>query len=106
MWPLHRGRFYLAKLGDDEPKYFLVVSNNLRNRKLDSVITVRVTSTDKSGFPAGVKLSREDTLEGWVYCDDIVEIWEDEVMKDHGAATPNTMASVEVALCHALGIAR
>lgn len=103
-WPLIRGRVYRAELPNIGSKYYLVVSNNARNRALDSVLAVRITTSDKSGLPAAAKLAHNDCLSGWVYCDDIVELWEEDIRQDVGALSQQTMVEVERALQHALGM--
>ncbi|GAB79200.1 mRNA interferase MazF [Austwickia chelonae] len=104
-WPLHRGQIYLAKLGGLDPKYYLVVSNNRRNRNLDSVLAVRMTSSPKPPLPTIVSIKgRASGLEGVFVCDDIVEIYEDEVLKDSGAVSPDLMRDVEAGLKAALAL--
>ena len=53
---LLRGRVYRAKLGNIEPKYYLVVSNNRRNAALDDVLVVRLTTTAKAALRSIVEL--------------------------------------------------
>lgn len=53
---LLRGQVYRAKLGNTEPKYYLVVSNNRRNAALDDVLVVRLTTTAKPTIPSIVDL--------------------------------------------------
>lgn len=54
--PLERGRVYAAVLGTLGEKYYLVVSNNQRNRNLDSVVAVRLTTSLKPPLPSIVAL--------------------------------------------------
>lgn len=104
-WSLTRGRIYLADIGFGR-KYFLVVSNNRRNGKLDSVLAVRITTTSKQGLPSAVQLTSDDSLTGWVCCDDIGPLFEEEVISDAGAVSARTMIAVNRALGHALGISQ
>lgn len=100
-----RGRVYAARLEHlDEDKYFVVVSNNRRNAALDSVIAVRVTTTSKPAIPSIVELGPGEVLAGRVVCDDLVEVWRDEVRRDLGALSPFAMAGVERGLHAALGL--
>ena len=55
-WPLTRGRIYVGDFGFGN-KYFLIVSNNRRNGKLDSVLAVRITTTSKQGLPSAAQLN-------------------------------------------------
>lgn len=104
--PLVRGRVYEAVLEHiAEPKYYLVVSNNIRNRKLPQVLAVRLTTTKKPPMPSIVELGAAEVFHGRVLCDDIEAIWPDEVRRDLGALTPNAMAQVEAGLRAALGMA-
>lgn len=105
VWPLHRGRVYGARLGDLPEKYYLVVSNNQRNRKLDSVLAVRLTTSPKPPIPSIVEVRNEDAgLEGRFVCDDIVEIYHDEITRDIGAVSLGTMRRVAAGLLSALGL--
>lgn len=104
-WPLQRGRIYAAKLGDLDEKYYLVVSNNLRNRNLDSALAVRLTTSRNPALPSIIELANQsESFESQVVCDDIVEIFEDEARRDLGALSPATMREVEAGLRAALGM--
>lgn len=104
-WPLIRGRVYAAQLpGLDSEKYFLVVSNNRRNRSLPQVLAVRLTTSRKPAIPSIVSLAHPEVFVGSACCDDIVEIWQDEVRRDLGALTPAAMVAVTRGLSVALGL--
>lgn len=104
-WPLLRGRVYAAKLDHiDGEKYFLVVSNNTRNRQLPQVLAVRLTTTPKPPLPSIVPLTHPEVFVGSVVTDDIVEIYDDEVTRDLGSLTPAAMTRVGHALRVALGL--
>jgi mRNA interferase MazF len=102
-----RGRIYrahLAHIGED--KFFLVVSNNRRNRAFEQVIAARLTTTPpKTERPAMVPLGPEEVMTGWVSCDDIETIYDDEVRADVGAITAPAMRRTEAGLRAALGMA-
>jgi mRNA interferase MazF len=96
---------YAARLGHlGADKYFLVVSNNRRNRQLEQVLAVRLTTTAKPDLPSIVRLEAPEVFTGYVVCDDIVEIYPDEVRRDLGAVSPPAMAAVGRALAAALGL--
>jgi len=100
-----RGRVYMADLGEgygDKP--FLVVSNNARNSKLDDCLAARITISVKPEIPSVVDLSKEDPLVGRVLCDDLVKLYRDELKRDVGALSAQTMARVRRGLCQALAI--
>lgn len=103
-----RGRIYLAPLGDEsdaENKFWLCVSNNQRNPRLDEFIAVRLTTTRRPSLPTWVALGPQDKPStGSVACDDIGPIFRDQVVKDAGALSSATMRRVERALLIVLGI--
>jgi mRNA interferase MazF len=105
MWPLQRGRVYAARLSHlDEDKYFLVVSNNQRNRNLPQVLAVRLTTTRKPPLSSIVELGPPEIFTGRAVCDDIVELWEDEVRRDLGALSPAAMQRIAAGLRAALAL--
>lgn len=101
-----RGRIYRARPdGFGEDKYFLVVSNNRRNRNLESALVVRFTTSSKPGLPSIVVVGDGEVLPGGrIVCDDIYELFDDEVRSDVGAASPALMTAVNEGLKAALGI--
>jgi len=101
-----RGRIYRAHLTHiGEDKFFLVVSNNRRNRAFGQVLATRLTTTPpKAERPALVPLGPEEVMTGWVSCDDIETIYDDEVRADVGAVSASAMRRVEAGLLAALGI--
>lgn len=103
--PLVRGRVYGAKLAHfPTEKFYLVVSNNARNRQLDTVLAVRLTTTGKPPMDSIVALGQSEAFSGSVLCDDIVELWDDEVTRDLGAISRGTMQQVNAGLAAALGL--
>ena len=97
-----RGQVYRCDLGYG-PKPWLVVSNNLRNRLLNDLIAVRITTTVRD-LPTWVKLSPADGLAGYVNTDCIERLGRDELGKYLGAPTPASMRSVNQALAIALAL--
>ena len=94
MTDMLRGRIYrahLAHIGED--KFFLVVSNNRRNRAFEQVLAARLTTTPpKAERPAMVPLGAGEVMTGWVSCDDIETIYDDEIRAmraRHGPADPS-----------------
>jgi len=83
---------------------FLVVSNNRRNQRLPQVLAVRLTTTEKPQIPSIVELRHPETFIGRVVCDDIVEIYEDEVLSVVGSLSPGAMRGVNAGLAAALGM--
>lgn len=104
---LVRGRVYGGKMehvDDGREKCYLVISNNRRNKAFPQVLAVRLTTTPvKSPRPALVELDHREVFSGSASCDDIVELYPDEVTRDLGALTPNAMARIEDGLRAALG---
>lgn len=103
-WPLHRGQVVRADLGLDEPKLLVVVSNNRRNRNLAQVLAARLTTTAKPPLPSIVELDHTNEFVGRIVCDDIVEIYQDEVLGILGSLTPGAMRSLDRGLAAALDI--
>lgn len=104
-WPLVRGRVYAVKIPSIEgEKYFLVVSNNRRNGQLPQALGVRLTSSLKPVMPSIVELPQDEVFIGRVLCDDIVELYQDEIIRDLGALTPRSMVQINRGLKAALDI--
>jgi mRNA interferase MazF len=103
---LLRGRIYRAHLAHSgEDKFFLVVSNNRRNRAFEQVLAARLTTTPpRAERPALVPLGHGEVMTGWVSCDDLETLYDDEVRADAGAITAATMRRVEAGLRAALGL--
>lgn len=106
MSSLVRGRVYRARpTGFNDDKFFVVVSNNSRNRQLDSVLVVRFTTSPKPALRSIVEIPSSEVLPGGrVVCDDIYDLYEDEVRADVGALSVRTMAAVGNGLRAALGL--
>ena len=104
-WPLLRGQVVQVNLGLDEPKLFVIVSNNRRNQLLPSVLGVRLTTSQKPAIPAIVELGHPEVFVGRAVCDDITEIYEDEVMAVRGGLTASGMEAIEDGLRAALDLA-
>ena len=104
-WPLVRGQVVRADIGLDEPKLFVVVSNNRRNRNLQQVLAVRLTTSSKPPIPSIVELVHPEAFIGRAVCDDIVEIYENEVLEVLGGLSPLAMRAMNAGLSAALGMA-
>lgn len=102
-WPVSRGQIVRADIGLDEPKLFVVVSNNRRNRVLGDVLAARLTTSHKPALPSIVELS-DGAVTGRVVCDDIMALYQDEVMAVVAALPPAAMRQVDAALAAALGL--
>lgn len=101
-----RGQVYRVALGQIVLKPYVVVSNNTRNRLLDSVLAVRVTTTDKANIPTAVPLDQSDPLVGYALADDITEIFKDELEGGTylGSLGAQSTMRLNTALAQALGI--
>lgn len=98
-----RGRVYMADVGNGD-KPFLIVSNNARNQKLNSCIAVRLTTSKKPDMTSIVELGPADPLTGRVLCDDLLELFRNELKRDVGALSQATMDQVAVGLRFALSV--
>lgn len=103
-WPLLRGQVVRADLGLDEPKLFVVVSNNRRNRQLKEVLAVRLTTSPKPRIPSIVELGHPEAFIGVAVCDDIVELYEDEIRDVTGALSQRAMRAIGRGLAAALDL--
>jgi mRNA interferase MazF len=102
--PPARGQVYWADLGSGR-KPWLVVSENGRNRKLDTVLAVRITTTLKTAYlPSHVLLPEGEPVSGVVRCDDIEQLAVDELVALVGALGRRTMSEVNEALRVALAL--
>lgn len=97
-----RGQVFRVDLGHG-PKPWLVVSNNARNRNLETVLAVRITRTSKhAAVPTVVVLSSADPLVGFVVVDDLIQLYRDELTVALGALSATTMSAVSAAIRIAL----
>jgi mRNA interferase MazF len=88
------------------PKPYLVVSNQQRNRTLDTVLCVRITtSPNRPDLDSVVPLEdRNGTVVGRVLCDGIFEVHKDSLKeRKSNAFTPRQMKSICDGLASALG---
>jgi len=97
-----RGQVFRVELGHGA-KPWLVVSNNARNRNLETVLAARIPTTSKHATaPTVVALSSADPLVGYVVVDDLVQLYRDELTVAVGALSATTMRAVNDALRIAL----
>jgi mRNA interferase MazF len=103
-----RGRVYWVYLDtgeQEERKPFVVVSNNHRNRNLGDCLAVRLTTTRKEPRTTVVPLGPADSpLRGFVLCDEITHVYDDELLEDIGALSFATMTAVAAGLKAALDL--
>lgn len=84
-------------------KPWVILSNNARNRNLDTVLAARITTTIKNAhIPTVVPLTAADPLVGFVLVDDIVQLYHDELTESLGSLSPSTMQDISTALRIAL----
>ncbi len=97
-----RGQVFRVDLGHGA-KPWLIVSNNARNRNLQTVVAVRITTTNKhANVPTVVPLSSADPLVGYVVVDDLIQLYRDELAVALGALSAPTMRAISVAIRIAL----
>lgn len=98
-----RGQVFRVDLGHGA-KPWVVLSNNQRNRNLDTVLAARITTTTKNAHvPTVVALdAAADPLVGCVLVDDIVQLYHDELTVPAGGLSVATMARISAALRIAL----
>jgi mRNA interferase MazF len=99
-----RGQVFRVDLGYGA-KPWLIVSNNSRNRNLESVLAVRISTTGKHAHhPTVIALSHADPLTGFVLCDDLVQLYRDELTAPLGTLAPATLSAVSDGLRVALSL--
>lgn len=102
-----RSQVFFVDLGDQiGSKPFVVVSNNRRNKNLDTVLGVRITTTNRNTqLETVVPLGRDcGDLAGWALCDDVEKLWADELCAPAGSVGAHTMAAINNGLRVALGL--
>lgn len=103
--PPVRGQVYSVDVGGDRGRhYYVIVSNNDRNRKLKTVIGLMITSSDKSGIPSAAALSHLDPVSGYAVADLVEELWRDELDRSIGSLCRATMTAIDEALKIAFAI--
>lgn len=101
MTPL-RGQVFRVDLGHGA-KPWLIVSNDSRNRNLETVLAVRIITTSRhANVPTVVALSAADPLVGYVVVDDVIQLYRDELSVALGALSAETMRAISTALRIAL----
>jgi len=103
-WPLLRGQVVQVDIHLDEPKLVVIVSNNRRNRQLDSVLAVRLTSSAKPDIPSVVELGTSEVFHGRAVCDNVIEVFEDEVLGVRGGLTADAIDRINAGLRAALDL--
>lgn len=102
-----RGQVYWVDVGGSKGTHpYVVVSHNDRNRKLDSVLAVMVTSDEnKRVIPTAVPMTHDDPVSGFAMADILEELYEDEVSGTPGGVlSPRTLLALNAALKIALAI--
>lgn len=100
-----RGQIFWFDMGHGETAW-VVVSNNVRNRNLNTVLAARVTTTPRPGIPTAVPLRAADPLVGSILADDLIQLFDDEIAgsRPAGSLSPATVVKLDKALAIALGL--
>jgi mRNA interferase MazF len=102
-----RGQIWWAGVGLEENKRFVVVSNNVRNRQLNDVLGVRLTTSHKPDLPSIVAFPdgvAPGLARSYAVADDIWPLYKIDMTGPIGALTPAQMSAVESAMRVALDI--
>jgi mRNA-degrading endonuclease toxin of MazEF toxin-antitoxin module len=101
-----RGQIWWADIGLSEKKRFVIVSNNVRNSKLQDVLGARITTANKPPIPSIVEFApgEIDQPRCFVVADDIVPLLKEQLNQSVGALTPHQMQRVDDALRAALDL--
>jgi mRNA interferase MazF len=96
--PPLRGQVFRVDLGHG-PKPWVVLSNNSRNRNLETVLAARITTTSRHArVPTVIPLSSGDPLVGHVLVDDLVQLYREELTSPLGVLAPGTLGQISAAL--------
>jgi mRNA interferase MazF len=100
-----RGQVFMVDVpeaGGENP--FLVVSNNARNRNLDSVICARVSTSPHrpAEIPSIVPIEDRGAVVGQVLCDDLQSVQTYRLKRRLGVLPPRVMVEVGRGLRSAL----
>ncbi|MBI4728258.1 MAG: type II toxin-antitoxin system PemK/MazF family toxin [Acidobacteria bacterium] len=99
-----RGQVWWVEIPCAGRKPLLVVSNNIRNRALPSVLTIRITTAPKPEIPSIVPFLAGEPLAGSALCDDILLVPKDRLGAPAGCLSAGTMARVDEGLRAALAL--
>lgn len=104
--PVLRGQVWLADVGLDDPKRFVIVSNNERNRRSRDVLGVRMTTAQEPSIPSVVESRPGDAGEARTYAvaDDIVPLAKEDLVRPVGGLTRAQMSRIEGAIEAALAL--
>jgi mRNA interferase MazF len=83
---------YLEHVGDE--KLYVVVSNNVRNRSLDTALAARITTSRKPQISSIVPIQPGEPVHGSVLCDDIELLYPDDIRSSAGAFSPTMMRKI------------
>ena len=101
----YRGVIYSAYLEHvGEEKLYVVVSNNARNRSLDTALAARITTTRKPQITSIVPIQPAEAVHGSVLCDDIELLYPEDVRSSPGAFSPAMMRRIDNGLRAAFGL--
>lgn len=103
-----RGQIWLVDVGLDEPKRFIIVSNNQRNRFLNDVLGARVTTSKKPELPSVAEFGPKELgpARSFVVADDILPLQKVDLVRQVGALSISQMSKVEGALKAAFYVCR
>ena len=101
-----RGQIWLADVGLDEAKRFVIVSNNVRNRKLNDLLGIRLTTAPKPDLPSIVAFGPGEVARSrcFAVADDIWPLAKVDLVRSVGALTPRKMEAVQRAIAAALDL--
>jgi mRNA interferase MazF len=83
---------YLEHVGDEE--LCVVVSNNGRNRSLDTALAARITTSRKPQISSIVPIQPGEPVHGSVLCHDLELLYPEDVRNSPGAFSPAMMRRI------------
>ena len=98
-----RGQVYRLR-ADGASTAAVVVSNDLRNATLPTVLVARVTTAPKPSVPTIVALPVGEPMVGRVVCDSLAEVHTKDLQKPVGALSRAVMRRIDAGLRAALAL--
>lgn len=98
-----RGQIYRVRIAGDL-KSVVIVSNNARNRRLGSVLAVRVTTAPKPSLASIVEIPKGEAVVGRAMCDEVAPVRKELLGAHVGALSREAMRAVDAGLKVALAL--
>jgi mRNA interferase MazF len=99
-----RGQVFEVEVSGAGRKPFLIVSNKERNRALDTVLVIRITTAPRPNLATIVAIPAGESVVGRALCDYVTVLGKDRLGRELGALSARTMRAVDAGLKTALAL--